>query len=58
MHFKQCETKPIHLTNLPKHYSETQLILMCVSLFYKLHYPLLHGPIFNTTWSVPIAHYF
>ena len=30
---------------------------MCVSLFYnKLHHPLLHGPISNTTQSVPTVH--
>ena len=24
---------------------------------YKLHHPLPHGPISNTTWYVPISHY-
>ena len=45
------------MIKLPKYYFGTQLILTCVSLFYKLHHPLPHGPIPNTTWSVPIAHY-
>ena len=41
-------------------YPETQLILMCVSLFCKLsfYHPLPHGPISNTAWSVPIIHYY
>ena len=30
---------------------------MLISLFNKLRPPLLHGPISNTIWSVPIAHY-
>ena len=42
----------IYTTNLPKYCPETsaeaQLILTHVSLFYKLHHPLPHGPIFNT----------
>ena len=38
-------------------YPETQLILTFISLFCKLHCPLLHGPISNTTRFVPIAHY-
>ena len=49
----------ISLRSLSKYlvYSKTQLILMSVSFFYKLHHPLQHGPITNTTWSVPIMHY-
>ena len=28
-----------------------------ISLFYKLHHPLPHDPISNTTWSILIVHY-
>ena len=40
----------------PETLAETQLILMPISLFYKLHHPLLHVPISITTWSVTIVH--
>ena len=49
--------KYFYTTNLPKYYPETQLKLMPICLFYKLCYPLPHGFISSTTWSVPIAHY-
>ena len=40
-----------------KGYSETQFLLTHVSLFYELRYLLWHGPISDTTLSVPKVHY-